>query len=168
MKAQKGWIAVTNKEQLNAFFVSCFNSILRAEESALETITNGKLTIKEIHFIEAVFLSQKVGENCLSTIAAMLGVTVGTLATSFARLEQKGYLYKEQDKEDRRIYYIVPTRLAEMIYAEHNKFHEKLVNHIAAQLSPDEFKNLVGSLKKLDDFFQDHTLKKLQDKNAKL
>jgi len=146
---------VTNRQELNDFFVSCFNSILRAEENALESITNGKLTIKEIHFIEAVFKAQAVGENCFSTIANFLGITVGTLTTSFSRLEKKGYLVKEQDKSDKRIYYIVPTRLAELIHKEHAAFHKKMVESVIEMLSEKEIDDLVRSLKDLDNFFHE-------------
>lgn len=142
-----------SREELNRFFVSCFNSILRAEERSLESISNGKLTIKEIHFIEAVFKAQAVGENCFSTIANFLGVTTGTLTTSFLRLERKGYLKKEQDKLDKRIYFIVPTRLAEMVNREHTAFHEKIVDEVMCMIPENEMDTLLDTLKILNDFF---------------
>lgn len=144
---------MTNKEELNNFFVSCFNAILRSEERALEALTHGKLTVKEIHFIEAVFKSQTVGENCFSTIAKYLGVTIGTLTSSFSKLESKGFLYKEQDREDKRIFYIVPTPLAKVIYDEHAAFHERMIDRVMQHLTDDEMKTLTASLKKLDEFF---------------
>ena len=147
---------MTNREELNSFFVSCFNSILRAEEKALESISNGKLTIKEIHFIEAVFKAQAVQENCASTIANLLGVTLGTLTTSFSKLEQKGYLYKEQDRNDKRIFYIVPTRLAELVNKEHTAFHEKMVDKVVKLFPEEKTENLVEILKTLDKFFSEY------------
>ena len=143
------------KEELNNFFVSCFNSILRMEENALEPITNGTLTIKEIHFIDAVFRAQAVGENCFSTIAGFLGITIGTLTKSFLRLEKKGYLTKEQDKDDKRIFYIVPTRLAELIRKEHAAFHEKMIDSVVRKVSPDQLNVLLDALKILDPFFSE-------------
>ena len=147
---------MSNREELNHFFVSCFNSILRAEERALESLTNGTLSIKEIHFIEAVFEAQKRGENCFSTIADFLGVTYGTLTTSFSRLEKKGYLAKVQDEDDKRIHYIVPTALAELINKEHTAFHERMVDSVAENLSEKQFDELVKSLHILDDFFAEY------------
>jgi len=144
---------MANKEELNNFFVSCFNAILRSEERALETLTHGKLTVKEIHFIEAVFKTQAVGENCFSTIAKYLGVTVGTLTTSYNKLAAKGLFYKEQDKDDKRIFYILPTPLAKMIYNEHLAFHERMIDRVVKHLSDEEMKTLTESLKKLDEFF---------------
>ena len=147
---------MTNKEELNKFFVSCFNSILRAEEKALETITNGTLSIKEIHFIEAVFKARELGENCFSTIASYLGITVGTLTSSFSRLEKKGYLAKVQDKDDKRIFYIVPTRLAELIEKEHAAFHAKMIDNVIDTFSDRGINELVTSLKKLATFFEEY------------
>lgn len=144
---------MTNKEELNAFFVNCFNSILRAEEKALESITNGTLTIKEIHLIEAVFKSKAVDENCFSTIASMLGISVGTLTSSFSKLEKKGYLYKEQDPNDKRIFYIVPTRLAEIINSEHEKFHHDMIDKIIDIFPETDVDHLAKMLRTLEKFF---------------
>ena len=146
---------MTNKEELNNFFVSCFYTILRAEEVALESITGGTLTTKEIHFIDAVFKAKAAGENCFSTIANFLGITLGTLTTTFLRLQEKGYLTKEQDAQDKRIYYIVPTQLAEFIHKEHTAFHEKMIDSIMHTLTEKEADNLIIALKKLDEFFHE-------------
>ena len=147
---------MTNKEKLNHFFTSCFNYILRAEERSLESISNGKLTLKEIHFIEAVFKSMAVGENCLSTLAQMLRVTTGTLTTSFKKLEAKGYLYKEQDKQDKRIYYIIPTKLAEMVNREHAAFHEKVINNIVKHLNDAELDAVTDAMERMAEFFENY------------
>lgn len=141
------------KSELNEFFVSCFYSILSAEERTLESITNGKLTLKEIHLIDAVFQSKDAGENNFSSIAKRLGVTLGTLTTSYAKLEKKGYLVKVQDKKDKRIFYIEPTRLAALINNEHAAFHKNMINGVEKSLSAEELLQLTSVLKKLRAFF---------------
>jgi len=146
---------MTQKQELNNFFVTCFNSILRAEEKALESITGGTLSIKEIHFIEAVFKAQERGENCFSTVADYLGITMGTLTSSFSRLQKKGYLVKTQDKDDKRIYYIEPTRLAEMINKEHAAFHDRMIDGVIAAMPEKHMDYVVEALKALTDFFQE-------------
>jgi DNA-binding MarR family transcriptional regulator len=143
---------MTNKEKLNNFFVSCFNSILRAEEDALETITNGKLTIKEIHFIEHVFKTRERGENTFSNIADALGVTLGTLMASFSRLEKKGYLTKEPCTRDKRTSFVIPTHLAEFIYQEHTNFHNNMIDAIVATLKESEIEQIVYLLERLARF----------------
>ena len=145
---------MNGKENLNAFFVDCFYSILNAEERALEEMSNGKLSLKEIHVIEAVFKAKATNENNFSTIAKILGVTLGTLTTSFSRLEKKGYLTKRQGTEDKRVYYIEPTRLGTLINDEHTVFHNKMIHDIIEQLSDDELEHLLAALKSLGSFFK--------------
>lgn len=144
-----------NKEKINDFFVNCFYSILGAEERAMEAITNGKLSLKEIHLIEAVFKAKAAAENNFSGIAKILGVTLGTLTISFSKLEKKGYLVKEQHKADKRVFYVEPTRLAELINAEHSKFHKEMVDGIIELLSKTELEHLVDALEVLDKFFNE-------------
>ena len=88
-----------------------------------------------------------------STIAKYLGVTFGTLTSSFSRLESKGFLYKEQSEEDKRIYHIHPTPIAKVIYDEHAAFHERMIDSVLNLLTKEEIETLAGSLKKLDEFF---------------
>jgi DNA-binding MarR family transcriptional regulator len=140
-------------EKLNDFFVTCFYSILNAEERALESISNGKLSLKEIHVIEAVFKAKATGENNFSNIAKLLGVTLGTLTTSFSKLEEKGYLLKEQHKGDKRVYYIEPTRLAGLINDEHTAFHKKMMEGIIDTVTEEEFGHIIAALGKLNEFF---------------
>ena len=141
------------KDELNTFFVGCFYSILQAEEKNLESVTNGAVTLKEIHLIEAVFQTMATGENNFSTIAKKLKITLGTMTIAFAKLEKKGYLVKEQDKKDKRFFYIKPTRLAEFINEEHAKFHEKLIDGVVRTLDEEEQRNIVSALKHLKQFF---------------
>lgn len=141
------------KDQLNTFFVSVFYSILNAEERSLEAMSNGKVTLKEIHLIEAVYKCMEKGENNFSSIAQKMKITLGTLTTAYAKLEKKGYLTKERDKKDKRVYWIYPTHIAELINMEHTKWHERLVESIASALTQEEQLNLVATLKILGEFF---------------
>lgn len=141
------------RDEINVFFTSCFYSIMSAEERNLEAITNGTLTLKEIHLLEAVFKCVETGDNNFSAVAKRLGVTLGTLTTSFNKLEKKGYLKKTRDEKDRRVFYIEPTELASFINDEHEKFHKKMVDDIVSVLTEDEQEHLASALKQLDAFF---------------
>ena len=141
-------------EEINNFMVNCFYTILNSEEKSLEAMSNGKLTLKEIHAIEAVYKTMKTGENNFSNIANLLGITLGTLTTTFSRLEQKGYLIKERHPHDKRVFYVIPTRLAELINNEHTAWHERLVSDIVKALSDDELEHFVEALKHLAIFFK--------------
>ncbi len=141
------------KDELNAFFVSVFNSILAVEERNLEAMSNGKVTLKEIHVIEAVYKCMEKGENNFSAIAQRLNITLSTLTAAYSKLERKGYLTKERDKKDKRVYWIFPTHIAELINNEHTAWHENLVDGIAATLTEEEQRNLAATLKNLGEYF---------------
>jgi len=158
MNLLRGYNADMDKlEKLNDFFVTCFYSILSAEQRALDAVSNGKLklSIREIHVIEAVFKAKATGENNFSTIAKLLGVTLGTLTASFSKLEKKGYLVKEQDKKDKRVYYIMPTRLAGLINDEHAAFHKRMIDGIAERVPDKDLGRLSDALKALSDYFNE-------------
>ena len=144
------------REKLNEFFVSCFYSILDAEQKALDSITNGKLSLKEIHVIEAVFKAKARGQNTFSYIASVLNIVLGTLTTSFTRLEKKGYLTKRQDKNDKRVFYIEPTPLADFVNDSHTEFHERMVDGIIKTISEKDLDDLIHALDVLDKFFKEH------------
>jgi len=146
---------MTQKEKLNEFFVSCFYSILDAEQKALASISNGKLSLKEVHVIDAVFMAKAVGNNTFSHIASVLNIVFGTLTTSYTRLERKGYLTKRQDKNDKRVFYIEPTQLGEFVNVKHAEFHQRMVEGIINQLPKAEVDSLISSLAVLDTFFKE-------------
>lgn len=143
------------EERVNEFLTTCFYSILNAEEKAIAAITNGELSLSEIHVIEAVIKAQAVFENNYSNIAKILGITLGALTKSYNKLESKGYLKKEQAEDDKRIYYIVPTQAAEAVNREHAAFHKKMVSSIAKKLPKRDLNNLADALDALYKFFND-------------
>ena len=147
--------AETQREKLNEFFVSCFYSILDAEQKALESISNGKLSLKEIHVIEAVFKAKTQGKNTFSHIASVLNIVLGTLTTSFTRLEKKGYLTKRQDQNDKRVFYIEPTPLGHFVNESHDKWHQRMVDGIIKTISEKDLDDLIHALEVLDTFFKE-------------
>ena len=51
-------------------------------------------------------------DNRATAIAAVQGVTAGTLTTAVNLLERKGYVERQRDEKDRRAVRILPTPLA--------------------------------------------------------
>jgi len=147
---------MTEKEKLIEFFVSCFYSILDAEQKALDAISNGKLSLKEFHVIEAVSRAKAQGKNTFSHIASGLNIVLGTLTTSYTRLEEKGYLIKKQDQNDKRVFYIDLTPLAEEANKQHTEFHDRMVDGITKTISKKDLENLNYALSVLEKFFKEH------------
>ena len=84
---------------IDELLTGTFNSVLRIEERVLENKLTRGLTITEIHAIVAVGYRES---NPMNVVAARLGVTLATLTTTAARLEEKGYVVRTRDERDRR------------------------------------------------------------------
>lgn len=142
-----------SKKVLNDFLVDTFNEILRLEQTALENYSDNRLTISEIHVIEAVFKAIDLGDNTASAIAKLLKITLGSLTVAVQTLEKKGYLYRQRTSEDRRVVQIFPTPLARYVNLIHNRFHIEMVDNVMSELTSEEQRVLVLSLEKLKSFF---------------
>ena len=95
-----------NREIINETLVHLFHEIQKLEEEAIITEDFKDLTNNDMHIIEAVGLE---GGN-MSSIAAKLDITVGSLTTSMNSLVKKGYVEKIQSTTDRREYHLRPTQ----------------------------------------------------------
>ena len=81
--------------------VNLFNEILRLEEEAIITDKYKDISNNDMHIIEAVGL----GGGNMSSIAAKLKITVGSLTTSMNSLVKKRvYVKRERSEKDRRGY----------------------------------------------------------------
>lgn len=138
------------KEVINSLFVDVFNSILYLEDSFIARRLNDKVTVNEVHVIEAITLSEKKN---MGTIAKRLMITEGTLTTSVNRLVQKGYLVRERDEQDKRVYILGLTEKAEQVMEVHKEFHDRMMQHVIDNPNIDE--KLVDSLESLKLFFNE-------------
>ena len=96
---------VDNREVINDVLVNLFNEILRLEEEAIITDKYKDISNNDMHIIEAVGL----GGGNMSSIAAKLKITVGSLTTSMNSLVKKGYVKRERSEKDRRVVFIQLT-----------------------------------------------------------
>ena len=92
-------------EVINDVLVHLFNEILRLEEEAIITDKYKDISNNDMHIIEAVGL----GGGNMSSIAAKLNITVGSLTTSMNSLVKKGYVKRERSEKDRRVVFIQLT-----------------------------------------------------------
>ena len=143
----------TNKIALNRFLVDTFNDILRYEEMALEHLTNNRLSISEVHLLEAVFEALPTHQNTPSGVAPKLGITLGSLTTAVKTLEKKGYLVRQRAMDDKRVYYLVPTPIADFVNQKHLEFHKGMIEEIVAGLTLEEEQVLAKSLEKVRLYF---------------
>ncbi len=145
----------TQQERLNHFFVQNFYKILMLEEKRIREEFGSKLTIREMHLIEAVSALQKTGFNTMSRVADQLYITIGALTTAVNVLVNKGYLTREYDPNDRRKVFLRLTDAGEKADSFHTAFHNQLIDYVEATLDENEIETLTLSLQKLSTFFDD-------------
>jgi len=141
------------QEKLNFFLASAFADVLRLEERELARGAYADLSVSEMHVIEAVCGGQAHEGQSMTALAQTLGVSAGTLSVAVKTLVQKGYLVRSRAASDRRRVLVTPTAAALGAAAAHRRFHERLVEAVAARLSPAELETLAGALMTLHRFF---------------
>ena len=137
-------------EILNRFFVNIFNRILGYEERA---IGNTEVSVNEIHIIEAVINLCESEQNTMTNIAASLDLSAGATSVAVSSLVNKGYLYRETGKNDRRKIFIFPTEKALATEEKHRAFHAHMISAVSNDLSGEELSVLSKSLESLERFF---------------
>lgn len=142
--------------ELNTLFVETFDAILRVEEKSLKRVANGELSIAEFHTLECI--SQ--GEDCrraVGEIAEALGVTVPTVTVCVNKLVKKGYVTKTRSEKDARIAIIELTSEGKKMNRLHRYFHEQMVMAISHEFNEEEIDCLLRCIRKLNEFFEEHT-----------
>ena len=139
-----------NREVINDVLVNLFNEILRLEEEAIITDKYKDISNNDMHIIEAVGL----GGGNMSSIAAKLKITVGSLTTSMNSLVKKGYVKRERGEEDRRVVYISLSDKGKKAFVHHARFHKEMITSIMDEFDDDEKKILIRGLTTLDNWFK--------------
>ena len=144
-----------NRKIINDVLVHLFNEILQLEEEAIITEEYKDITNNDMHIIEAVGLD---GGN-MSSIAAKLKVTVGSLTTSMNGLVNKGYTERKRGEKDRRVVNIYLTEKGRKAYHHHAEYHEQMTDAVMRQLNEEEIGVLVKTLNGLSEFFYQYKQK---------
>ena len=86
--------------QLNEVLVHLFNHTLKIEEESLIKDEFKDISMNDMHIIEAVGDGEPKN---MSSIARIVGVTVGTLTIAMNNLVKKGYVIRTRSEKDRRM-----------------------------------------------------------------
>lgn len=141
---------MNNREIINDILVHLFNEVWALEEEAIITDEFKDISNNDMHVMEAVGLE---GGN-MSSIAAKLGITVGSLTTAMNSLVKKGYVTRTRSEKDRRVVYIHLAKKGKKAYAHHEEFHQRMTDAVLAELSEDEVPVLANALQGLAKFFR--------------
>ena len=146
-------------EMFHEVLVKLFNDIMNIEAKAIITPEFRDITNNDMHIIEAVGLD---GGN-MSSIAAKLKVTVGSLTTSMNGLVNKGYTERKRGEKDRRVVNIYLTEKGRKAYHHHAEYHEQMTDAVMRQLNEEEIGVLVKTLNGLSEFFYQYEQKEKRD-----
>lgn len=138
------------RDVLNDLLVDMFNQILTLEEYFLKK-RGVKLSMSEVHTLEAIDKSEG---KTMSEVAKKLRITQGTLTVNINRLTNKGFVYRIQDENDRRIYRLKLTDKTKSVLEVHEIFHEEMVDQLVLKLSNEEKQVLVDSLSQMNLYFK--------------
>ncbi|QIK70350.1 MarR family transcriptional regulator [Erysipelothrix sp. HDW6C] len=142
-------MTIDARKVLNELLVDIFNQILIIEER-YHRVHGIKLSMTEVHTLEGISKSET---KMMSDVAAHLRITQGTLTTTINRLTHKGYVYREQDTRDRRIFRLVLTEKGEEVVDIHNQFHEEMIDRLLLHL--DDSDDLIASVNQINTFFKE-------------
>ena len=141
------------RTEINHSFVKVFNSILSWEEQTFKDMGLEKLSLRELHVIEAVYYLMDKDKNKMSEIAAYMSITPGSLTTSVNCLVKKGYLERQSVPDDRRVVKIVPTKLAEQANEMHQRLHLEMVDKVFSSFDEKSINVIIDALYRLDNIF---------------
>ena len=136
---------------LNEVLVKLFRDITTIEERAIKTGEYKELPVNDMHVIEAIDIHEPKN---MSTVAKSLSVTTGTLTISVNGLVKKGYVERTRSEEDRRVVLISLTEKGRRAFAQHERFHQDMIDAIVESLSQEEQEILEKSLCNLNQFFR--------------
>ena len=138
--------AMYDYDRLNELFVTTLKNINDTEEKTLITDEFKDITINDMHILEAI--GQKNPQN-MSSVAAKLNETVGTLTIAINHLVKKGYVLRQRGEQDRRVVFLSLSEKGNQAFQKHIEFHKSMTLNITQDLSEKELELLVQALKKI-------------------
>lgn len=138
-------------QQLNELMVELFQLILRAEENAMRNVCEDKLSITEVHTMEAVADS---GGKTMSEVAGRLGITISTLTININRLVKKEYVQRVRQGPDKRVVQLQLLPKGRRIVKIHRLFHSHMIRDAVKDMDDGEVNTLCKSLSALKQFFE--------------
>ena len=136
---------------LNEVLVKLFRDINTIEERAIKTGEYKELTVNDMHVIEAIDIFEPKN---MTTVAKSLSITTGTLTISVNGLVKKGYVERTRSEEDRRVVLISLTEKGRRAFAQHQRFHQEMIDAIVEGLTPEEQVILERALRNVNQFFR--------------
>lgn len=137
---------------LNEVLVKLFRDITTIEEKAVKTGEYKDLTVNDMHVIEAIDMHEPKN---MTSVAKALSVTTGTLTISVNGLVKKGYVSRIRSEEDRRVVLVSLTEKGCRAFAQHKRFHQRMIRAVTEGLTAEEQVVLERALRNVNQFFRE-------------
>ena len=137
--------------QLNEVLVHLFNHTLKIEEESLIKDEFKDISMNDMHIIEAVGDGEPKN---MSSIARIVGVTVGTLTIAMNNLVKKGYVIRTRSEKDRRVVLISLADKGKKAFRRHEEFHLQMVQAMRQGLDDEQCLVLMQAMKNLRTHFE--------------
>lgn len=100
----------------------------------------------QIMFLINIYMNEGISQENLSEL---LNIDKGTTARAMKKLQDQGYIVRETDRKDRRVYRIMPTFKALQIKKEIFNILDEWNKKITENLTQEEIENTLSILKKI-------------------
>lgn len=94
-------------------------------------------------------ITQRSGKYTPLMIAELLGVSKPMIAAHIRVLLKNGYIYKEPSQEDKRSFYVLPTKKAVMLANKFNAKQTEYLKTVESSLGEADFDELVRLINKV-------------------
>jgi DNA-binding MarR family transcriptional regulator len=140
-------------ESFNEMLKTAYRSILKIEETMLRRLSNGALSVSEMHMLESIGKNRDEGVT-ITDIAQSLDITPPSVTMMVKRLEKKGYITKDRSNVDARRVHIKLTKEGVREEIAHRYFHRQMVKAVTRDLSEEEMSAIITGLGKMINFMQ--------------
>jgi len=105
------------------------------------------LSLKEIHALVAIDESHG---GKIKDIRAAIGAACATMTRFLDRLENRGFIKRTMNSEDRRSFGLVVTKKGKAAVADHSRGHKTISRIITSPLTKEELHSLLRLLGKIE------------------
>ncbi len=141
-------------KELNSLIVDTYQTIGRLEDAMVHDMSNGNITISELHLIECIGAHRNAGAT-VTEIAQEMDITLPSVTTAVKKLEKKGLVTKQRSESDARQVVVRLTDAGLRADIAHRYFHRKMVLAVASSIPEEEKSVLLVALRKINSFFQE-------------
>lgn len=138
---------------MNEMLTRVYRAIIKVEEQMLHELSGGKLTIGEMHLLEAIGKGRKAPVT-ITRIAQDLEITLPSVTAMAKRLERKGYVTRDRSSVDARRVHVALTETGRRAEIAHRYLRRKMIRELTAELNSQEKAAILTGLDKMNGFIR--------------